>query len=88
MKNQLFKQLNPLGNSLPNGSLARIKQMMDTVNTATNPQSVIQNMIGNSPQLKQVMDIVQKSGGDPQKAFYQMAEQVGADPNEILNMLR
>ena len=85
---ELFKQLNPLGNSLPNGSLARIKQMMNTVNTATNPQSAIQNMMGNNPQLKQVMDLVQKSGGDPKKAFYQMAEQQGVDPNEVLNLLR
>ena len=88
MKNQLFRQLNPLANSLPNGNLAKIKQMMNTVSMASNPQSAIQNMIGNNPQLKQVMDVVQQSGGDPQKAFYQMVEQVGADPNEILNMLR
>ena len=87
MKNQLFQQLNPLGNLLPN-NISQIKQMMNMVNSASNPQSMIQNMMGSNPQMKQVMDLVQKSGGDPKKAFYTMAEQQGVDPNQILNLLK
>lgn len=88
MRNQLFRQLNPLENSLPNNSLAQIKQMMNTFNTASNPQSVMQNMINNNPQMKQVMDFVRQSGGDPKQAFYKLAEQRGVDPNEVISLLR
>ena len=42
----------------------------------------------NNPQMKQVMDIVQKYGGDPMTAFRKEAEARGVDPDEILNMLR
>ena len=62
--------------------------MMGMVNGAQNPQLLINQMMMNNPQLKQVMDIVNKSGGDPKKAFYTLAEQKGVDPNEILNMLK
>ena len=42
----------------------------------------------NNPQMKQVMDVVNQYGGDPQKAFYAIAEQQGVNPQEILNMLK
>ena len=45
-------------------------------------------MLQNMPQYKQVMDLVQQSGGDPKAAFYKLAQQRGIDPNEILNALR
>lgn len=38
--------------------------------------------------MKQVMDIVGQSGGDPKAAFYKMAEEKGVDPEQILPMLR
>ena len=45
------------------------------------------NMMGNNPQLKQVIDIVKQHDGDPMKAFREMAEQNGLDPDEILSMI-
>lgn len=62
--------------------------MMNIVRSASNPNIMLQNMIQSNPQMKQVMDIVNQSGGDPKQAFYKMAEQKGIDPEQVLQMLR
>ena len=67
---------------------AKIKQVMQTVKTAANPQAALNMMIMNNPQMKQVMEIVKQNGGDPMAAFRMTAEQAGIDPEEILGMLR
>ena len=64
-----------------------IRQMMNTVRAAQNPQLAINQLIMNNPQMKQVMDIVQKHGGDPMAAFRAEAEAAGMNPDEILRML-
>ena len=65
-----------------------VRQLMNMVRSAQNPQLMLNQLAMNNPQLKQVMDIVQKHGGDPMTAFLAEAEARGMDPNEILNMLR
>ena len=65
-----------------------VRQMMSAVRSAQNPQAALNNLIMNNPQMKQVMDIVQKHGGDPMAAFRAEAEARGVDPDEILSMLR
>ena len=65
-----------------------IKQMMTAVRTAQNPQLALNNLIMQNPQMKQVMDIVQKHGGDPMRAFEEEAKACGMDPQEIMNMLK
>ena len=65
-----------------------IKQMMTAVRSAQNPQLALNQLIMQNPQMKQVMDIVQKHGGDPMAAFKDEAEARGVDPDEILNMLK
>lgn len=84
MKNPMLQALN---RQLPQ-NLNNIKNMMNMVRSAGNPQAMMQSMIQNNPQMKQVMDIVNNSGGDPKAAFYKMAEEKGIDPEEILSMLR
>ena len=49
---------------------------------------MLNQMMQNNPQYKQVMDYVNKNGGDPKTAFYKMAEEQGVNPDEILNMLK
>ena len=71
-----------------NPMTARIKQMMGLVNSSGNPQMMLNQMLTGNPQFKQVMDLINQSGGDPKKAFYALAEQRGVDPNDILSMLR
>ena len=44
-------------------------------------------MMQNNPMLKDAMEIANQRGGDPMKAFRDMAEQNGLDPDEILSMI-
>ena len=66
----------------------RIKQTMQTIQAAANPQAALNAMVMSNPQMKQVMEIVNRHGGDPMKAFTETARENGMDPNEILGMLR
>ena len=68
--------------------MQNVRQMMGMLNSSQNPQAMMNSMIQNNPNLKQVMDLINKSGGDPQKAFYALAEQKGVNPQEILDMLK
>ena len=67
---------------------AQIKQMMNMVNMAGNPQAMLNQLMMNNQQMKQAMSIVEKYGGDSMKALYGEAERMGVDPQEILNMLK
>ena len=53
-----------------------------------NPQATIQSMAANNPQMQQVLQYIQQSGGDPKAAFYKMAAEKGVDPNQIIGMLK
>lgn len=81
--------LQVLKNTAPvNNNLNQIKQMMNMVQSSRNPQMMLQSIAQSNPQMKQVMDIVNKSGGNPKAAFYKMAEEKGVDPEQVLSMLR
>ena len=71
-----------------NPMMGKIKQMMGMLNTAQNPQAMMNQLMANNPNMKQAIDLIKQSGGDPQKAFCALAEQKGVDPQEILNMLQ
>ena len=79
--------LQALQGSNPSG-MAQIRRMMDMVRSAGNPQAMMSQLAKSNPQLRNVMDIVNQSGGDPKAAFYRLAQERGVDPNQILNMLR
>ena len=76
-----------LGQSRLAARIAPIKSMMQTIRTAANPSLAMQQML-NNPQYAQVTKLIQDSGGDPQKAFYSLANQLGVDPQQILNELQ
>lgn len=67
---------------------AKCKQMMQAIRAAADPRSAMNMMISGNPQLKQVMEIVNRYGGDPMAAFTAMARENGMDPDEILGMIR
>ena len=68
--------------------MGQIKNMMQMVKAAKNPQAMMQMMAQQNPQISQVMNFVQQNGGDPKMAFYKLAEQRGVNPDEVLQMLR
>ena len=84
--NNLYQQLNQ-SQQLPS-NLNQIKSMMNMVRGAQNPKMMLQNMINQNPQMRQVMNLVQQNGGDPKTAFYNLARQKGIDPDQVLNMLK
>lgn len=49
---------------------------------------MMNQIMANNPQYKQVMDYVKANGGDAKAAFYKMAEEKGVNPEDILNQLR
>lgn len=83
--------MNPMLQSLNNSHIPQnitpIKNMMNVVRSAGNPQMVFNQMIGQNPQIKQVMDYVNANGGDPKTAFYKLAQEKGVDPDEIIKQL-
>ena len=66
----------------------QIKQMISIVKSSGNPQLMLNQLMQSNPQMQQVMQIVQKYGGDPNKAFYALAEEKGINPQEILDLLK
>ena len=74
-------------NSMPQQAQP-IRQMMNAVRSAQNPQLALNQLIMSNPQMRQVMDIIQKYGGDPMTAFLKEAEARGVDPQEIMNMMK
>lgn len=56
---------------------------------SNNPKQLLQNLMQNSPQVQNVMNVIQNQyGGDAQKAFYDLASQNGINPEDVLSMFR
>lgn len=85
MNNPITQQL---GRSQALNNVQQVRQMMNTIRNAGNPQAMLQGMLMNNPQYRQVMDVINQNGGDPRKAFYNMCSQKGVNPQEILDMLK
>lgn len=77
----LFNQLNPLSQRLPNN----VQNMIQMFKGINNPQAMVQQIMNSNPQLKAVIDT---AGGNPEKAFRDMAKQMNVDPDEIIKMLK
>lgn len=67
---------------------APLKQMLNTIRTAGNPQAMMDQMLRNNPNYSKALELVRQNGGNAQQAFYSLANQYGVDPNEILNSLK
>lgn len=72
---------------MTNQNLNQLKSVMNTVRSASNPQAMLAQLAQSNPQIKQVMDMVNRYG-DPKTAFYKEAERRGVDPDDILGLLK
>lgn len=79
---------NPMMQILGASRAAPLKQMLNSVRMAGNPQAMLEQMLRNNPNYSKAMELVRQNGGDAQRAFYNLANQYGVDPNEILNSLK
>ena len=64
------------------------KNMMNMMRNANNPQAMMSQIMQNNPNYNQAMKIIEENGGDAKAAFYNLAEQNGVNPDDILSMLR
>lgn len=71
-----------------NQLMSPLKSMMNSVSQAGNPMMMLNTMAQSNPMLRQALDYVNANGGDARAAFYKLAQERGADPNEILKMLK
>lgn len=62
--------------------------MYNQVRHSQNPDQAMQMLFANDPQYQNVMNYIQQNGGDARSAFYNMAAQMGVNPNFILSKLR
>lgn len=77
------KQTEAVSSSSPLMNNAR--QMWQLVKSAKDPRATMNQIIHNSPQIREVMEM---AGNDPKTAFYKLAEKKGVNPDDILNILK
>lgn len=84
--NKLYQEM--MQNNPTQQPVNQFKQMMNTLRTSKNPQQLFLNMLGNNPQVQQAIQMMKQTGQSPKDLFYQMAQQKGVDPQQIINMLQ
>lgn len=62
--------------------------MMRMFKASSNPQAFVQSMMANNPKTADVLQLIQKHGGNAEAAFYDLAKQKGVDPAEFLRALQ
>ena len=62
--------------------------IINTIKAAKNPTMMLQHLASQNPNVANAMNLINKSGGDPKRAFYSEAQRLGVDPNQILGMLK
>ena len=75
--------LQQLGRNQMNQAAGPIKQMMNMVKAAKDPQAALNMLAMNNPKMKQVMDIVEQYGGDSMAAFKATAAWTASSKSEI-----
>ena len=78
--NPLYQQLNPK-TPIPNN----IRQMIQNFKALRNPQTMVQNMLNNNPQVK---SLLQAANGNPEKAFRDLAKQMNVDADEFIGLFK
>lgn len=97
MANILFPMQGPSGGSIPQASqmpqgiqgapqMQHLKNIVQMLNSAKNPEAVLQQISQKNPAVKQVMNMCR--GKNPQQVFYEICQQKGVNPQEIINMLK
>ena len=81
MASSLYQQLNPQTNN-------KYVQLYKMLKSSNNPQQLLMNLASQDPQVKQIIDILKMSNKSPQDLFLAAAKSQGANPDDILNMLK
>lgn len=62
--------------------------MYNQVRQSRNPEKTMEMLLANTPQYQNVMNYIRQNGGDAKSAFYNMAAQMGVNPNSVLSQLK
>lgn len=82
--NSLFQQLNPTNQVNPQLQNNPIQQIIQMAKSGANPMS----LLGNNPQLSQLLNFAKGQNISPKQLFFNMAQQQGINPQEIISMLK
>ena len=85
---KLYQQLNQSQLSRNNNSNGGLQQMINMVSHSNNPMQLMQTMAQSNPQLQSILNLIQTSQKSPKDLFFEMAQQRGVDPQQILQMLQ
>lgn len=86
MQNQLRNNNN--SNQLRNNpGIRQVLQMKNQIQMAQNPQLAFNNMLMNNPQISNVVQLIKQNGGDAKTAFFNYAQQLGVNPQDVINLL-
>ena len=71
------------------GSLpSRNNDLLKTILNSSNPKELLNSLISNNPQMKNLVQAMQSSGMTPKDYFYTFAKQKGVDPDQFLSSLK
>lgn len=88
MNNPLLNGQNqPKMNALAQ-NVKQIKETWGMLRNLGNPQAMMEKLLGNSPAVVALNEVLKENGGDVQKAFMNKAKEMGVNPDEILDMLK
>ena len=85
---KLYQQLNQSQLSRNNNSNGGLQQMINMVSHSNNPMQLMQTMAQSNPQLQSILNLIQTSQKSPKDLFFEMAQQRGVDPQQILQILQ
>lgn len=62
---------------------------MNMMNSSGSARQMVEGALLNNPKYRETINLINTQyNGDPMAAFYAEAKKKGADPNEIINLLR
>lgn len=64
----------------------QLKQIIAMVRNSNNPMAMLQTMAQSNPQINQVLQMCQ--GKNAEEVFYSMAQRMGVNPQEVLNLFK
>lgn len=81
---------NPIAQMLSNTqSQSLANNISSFLKMAQDPSIMLQQLIANKdPRLSQLMDMINKNGGDPQKLARQVLAERGIDADQFINQLK
>lgn len=79
MSSNLFNQLTQ---QMPSNNL------FSMIKNSDNPEQLLYSLANTNSIVRNVLDEVNANGGDAKSLFYKKVEEMGIDPNFILNQIR